>query len=188
MNSNILKLYAEFDALSMDIRLMCQKCSFPCCVGYIWLLADEVESLLNIDVPIVEINDSTAFIHSFEEEDGVIRIDKPKPPCRWRESSFCSIYTNRPLVCRMYPVGFVTDNEEVVVVLHRDCEYSQKLDGKNKKQFFDHIIKILRQTRIGLLNKIFDCYLQVDRLSVFPEGLNTFEVIAPLKVILNERR
>lgn len=188
MHPNLLKLYLEFDSLYRDIKLVCKNCHDHDCEGYVWLLANEVESLLNIDVSIVEINDSTAFIHSFEEEGGVIRVDKPKPPCQWRDSGLCSIYENRPLVCRMYPVGFVTDNNEVVVALHRDCEYSRRLEGESKKQFFNCIIKILRQTSVDLLNEIFDCYLRVDHLSAFPEGLNTFEAIVPLKVILNERR
>lgn len=188
MNSNILKLYTVLDDLNRDIGSVCKKCNFPCCVGYAWLLADEVESLLDIDVPIVEINDSTAFIHSFEEENGEIMVDRPKPPCRWRGSSACSIYESRPLVCRMYPVGLATHNNEVVVVLHQDCEYSRGLDEQSKEQFFDRIVKILRQIPVGLLNEFFNCYLQVDRLSVYPEGPNAFEVIISLEEIINTRK
>lgn len=188
MNPDLLKLYSGLDSLYRDIGRVCQNCQDHDCEGYVWLLKDEAKMLLNIDVPIVEINESVFFIHSFEEEDGTIKVEKPRPPCRLRKSGYCSIYKNRPLVCRMYPVGLVTNKDEIVVVLHRDCEYSRRLDTQGKKQFFDRILKTLRQVPMDLLNELLYSYQKIDLLSVFPEGPNTFEAIMPLRVILNERR
>jgi Fe-S-cluster containining protein len=181
-------MYSELDYLYQDIKPVCQNCQDHDCEGYVWLLRGEVDSLLGINIPIIEINDSAFFIHSFEEEDGTIKVEKPRPPCHLRRSKSCSIYNNRPLVCRMYPVGLVTDKEDVVIALHKDCEYSRRFKTQDKKQFFDHFVKILRQTPKSLLNEILDNYRQVDVLSAFPEGTNTFEVIVSSRVILNERR
>ncbi|MBD3225444.1 MAG: hypothetical protein GF313_11975 [Caldithrix sp.] len=188
MNPDLLKLYSEFDYLYRDIGLICRDCRDHDCEGYVWLLKDETESLLDIDVQIVEINDNTSFIHSFEEEGDVVRVDKLKPPCRLREAGLCTIYKNRPLVCRMYPVGLVTDKDDVVVALHQDCGYARRLNKSDKQLFFQRVLGILRRTPKALLREWLESYLLVDRLSAFPEGLNTFEVISSLKVILNERR
>jgi len=188
MNPDLLKLYSEFDILSQDIGIICQNCSFPCCMGYVWLLEEEAKSLLDIDVQIVEINDSTSFIHSFEEEGGVVRVDKLKPPCRLRKTGLCTIYKNRPLVCRMYPVGIVTDKDDVAIALHQDCEYSRRLNKSGKQLFFQRVKDIFRCAPDCLLHELLESYLRVDRLSAFPEGLNTFEVILSLKAILDERR
>ncbi len=188
MNPNLLKLYSGLDNLYQNIEQVCQNCQDYDCEGYIWLLEDEVKTLLNINVPIVEINESVFFIHSFEEENGIIKVEKHRPPCRLRKSGHCSIYENRPLVCRMYPVGLVTNKDDVVIALHRDCEYSRRLNTQSKKQFFDHFLKILKQMPAHLLNELLNSYRQVDYLSAFPEGPNTFETIVALKTILNERR
>jgi len=187
MNQNLSKLYAELDALYQGIGSVCQNCQYHICEGYVWLLENEVDLLLNIDVPIVEINDTSFFIHSFKEENGVMKIEEPKPPCRLRKNGFCSIYNNRPFSCRLYPVNLMIDNDDLVIVLHEDCAYSRTLKGECRRQFFDDILKIFSKIPISLLNEIVESYQRVDNLSVFPEGSNTFEVITSLKVILEER-
>jgi len=154
----------------------------------VWLLKEEASALYDLSVPVVEINESTFFIHSFEEINGSISIDKPKPPCRLRQDGLCSIYDSRPLVCRIYPVGFVKVDNEVLVVLHKDCKFSRDIKGEVKTAFIAQAIEILKQSPDDLLNEIMDTYRKVDEISAFPEGPNAFEVIIPLRSLIKERR
>lgn len=188
MNDHLRKLYSDLDFLYKDIRSTCVGCQDHDCEGYVWLLKEEASALYDLNVPIVEINENTFFIHSFEETNGSLRVDKLRPPCRLREGGLCSIYTSRPLVCRIYPVGPITVNGDVLIALHKDCKFSRNLQRQDKLSFFDKVSEILRQTHNDLLNEIMDTYGRVDAISAFPEGPNTFEVIKPLRSLINERR
>ncbi len=188
MNSHLRKLYSELSFLYRDIRSTCAECKDHDCEGYVWLLKDEASSLYDLNVPIVEINDSTFFIHSFEDIDGSLSINKPKPPCKLRCDGFCSIYDSRPLVCRMYPVGLVTVDSEVLIVLHKDCKFSRDINGEAKEVFITQVVEILKRASPNLLMEIMISYREVDAISAFPEGPNTFEVIIPLRSLINERR
>jgi Fe-S-cluster containining protein len=185
MNHHLSKLYLELDLLYKDIKPTCIGCKDHDCEGYVWLLKEEAKALFNHNVPIVEINENTFFIHSFEEVEGSVRVDKPRPPCRLRKKGLCSIYDSRPLVCRMYPVGPITIDGEVLIALHKDCRFSRKLQGKDKLKFFNKISEILKQTSNVLLIDILDTYSEVDAISTFPDGPNAFEVIIPLKSLIN---
>ena len=186
MNSHLRKLYSELSFLYKDIRLICAECKDHDCEGYVWLLREEAALLYDMSVPIVEVNDSTFFIHSFEEVDGSLSIDKLKPPCKLRCDGLCSIYDSRPLVCRMYPVGLVTVNGEVLLVLHKDCKFSREISGEVKAVFITKVIEMLRRASPNLLNKIMSAYREVDAISAFPEGPNTFEVIIPFRLIIDK--
>lgn len=188
MNSHLCKLYLELNFLYRDIRSVCVNCQDHDCEGYVWLLQEEASSLYDLNVPIVEINDSTFFIHSFEEINGVISIEKPKPPCRLRQNGLCSIYNSRPLVCRIYPISLSIADDEVLIVLHKDCKFSRDIKGETKTVFIAQAIKILKQLPDNLLNEIMDTFRKVNAISAFPDGPNTFEVIAPLRSLTNERR
>lgn len=188
MNSHLHKLYLELNFLYRDIRSVCVACQDHDCEGYVWLLKEEASALYDLNIPIVEINESTFFIHSFEEVDGVISIEKPKPPCRLRQNGLCSIYDSRPLVCRIYPVGLVTVSDEIMLVLHKDCKFSRDIKDEAKTVFIAQAIEILKKTPNDLLDEIMDTYRKVDAISAFPEGPNTFEVITPLRSLKNERR
>lgn len=189
MNSHLRKLYSELSFLYRDIGSVCIGCQDHDCEGYVWLLKEEASALYELNVPIVEINESTFFIHSFKEANGSLLIDKPKPPCSLRQKGFCSIYKSRPLVCRMYPIGFVVMNDEIAIALHKDCQFSRNLNTRNaKKTFYSQILQILRQAPNNLLQEIGNTYAMVNKISSFPNGPNDLEVIISLGSILGKRR
>ena len=188
MNSQICKLYSRFDSLYRDIHLVCSGCDDHDCEGFVWLLKEESFLLYDMGVPIMEINDSTFFIHSFEESNGELLISKPKPPCRLRKEGFCSIYSSRPLVCRMYPVGFASVDDDILLVLHKDCKFSRSINGKAKALFIAKVIQILKEVSLDLLVEISDSFREVEKISAFPEGPNAFETLTPLRLIGKERR
>lgn len=181
MNQSLLELYVRLDALYQDIHVICRNCPDHDCEGYVWLLEDEARLLQSCGTPIITINGHIRFIHSFEEEDGRIIVDKPKPPCRLRKNGLCSVYDSRPLVCRMYPVGLVTVEEQVMLVLHRDCKFSRELAGSEKESFIRRMLDILESASPELLDEIIQTYREVDAISAFPEGPNSYEILALLR-------
>jgi Fe-S-cluster containining protein len=188
MNEHLRTLYLGLSLIYKDIHSVCAKCTDNQCEGYVWLLKEEATSLYDLDVPIVEINDNTFFIHSFEEVDGALSINKPKPPCRLRRNGLCLMYDSRPLVCRMYPVGLETVDGEILLVFHKGCKFSRDMNGDRKAVFIAKVVELMKQTSPDLLCEIMTSYQAVDAISAFPEGSNVFEVIMPLRSLIQERR
>lgn len=186
MNDHLEKLYAEFDHLYRDIGMICASCKDHDCEGYVWLLAEEAEMLYNHDIPIVEINDGLCFIHSFQERDGRIMVDIPKPPCSWRKNGQCTIYQIRPLVCRMYPVGLANHGSQLLLVMHQDCQFSRELSGEGRTSFFRTVISILQSVSQETIAEIANTYLKIDEISAFPDGQNSIEIIATVDEILKK--
>lgn len=51
-----------------NIQKSCEKCRYPDCRGYIYLLEEEVDSLLNDDISVVCLNESIYLIDSFRRK------------------------------------------------------------------------------------------------------------------------
>lgn len=189
MKNNLSNLYFELEKFFEGISLVCSKCNFPDCEGYIWLLPKEADLLFENNVPIIEINKGIPFIHSFEEANGKILIDKPKPKCKLRcQDGKCAIHGIRPLVCRMYPVGLETVSGETTVVLHRDCLFSKQLSVERKGVLFEKLRALFGRVPTGLLSRINRTYREVDNISCHPDGSNSFEEIFLLDRTKQERR
>ena len=142
--------------------------------------------MYNNAIPIIEINDGLWFIHSFEEQNGNIIIDRPRPPCVWRKKGLCAIYSMRPLVCRMYPVGFSNHGGKLALVLHHDCHFSRELYGDARASFFQNVMDIFNTTPKRLLREIAKTYRNIDEISAFPDGVNTYEIIESIDEILRK--
>lgn len=186
MNSDLNTLYGAFAYLYEGIGTICAICKDHDCEGYTWLLTEEADSLFNQGVAIVEINEGLHFLHSFEEVDGRLLIDKPKPPCKLRSNGLCTIYDSRPLVCRMYPIGFAVYNGSVQLVLHEDCQFSQELQGEKRMSFFRKVIEILQSVSPETIRRLTDEYAEIDGISSFPDGLNFYEVITSTENLLGK--
>ena len=178
MADYLIELCAAFDHLYRDIGPFCSGCQDHDCEGFVWLLEKEAETLYSHGIPIVEVNESLSFIHSFEEKGGCLMIEKPKPPCILRKNGLCSIYSDRPLVCRMYPVGFARHEGSLFLALHKDCRFSRSLSGDEKKSFFQKVLDILQSTSPELISEIKNTFERVDEISLFPTGPNSTEIIA----------
>jgi len=88
----------------------------------------------------------------------------------------------------MYPVGLVTVNGEVFLVLHKDCKFSRDINGETMAAFIAQAIEVLKRASPDLLMEVMTSYREVDAISAFPEGPNTYEVIMPLMSLIQERR
>ncbi len=180
------QLYDIFEDVSKNIECDCKECSDADCMGYIWLLKREADRLFEKGVPIVQINDGPNFIHSFPvNEQGALILSVRYPPCSQlcTSSKRCNIYKERPLVCRIYPLGLETKEDGTVIwVLHKDCLHVRKLEERGLLLYFEQRLKnIINNISVLLLKEIVEAYCAVDRISIFPNGENSYIFLQEVK-------
>jgi uncharacterized protein len=68
---------------------------------------------------------TTEVYRVYTEEDGLTLRNKPDGSCIFLDSRGCGVHPDRPLVCRLFPLGQITDGSGVVryasMPLHPDC-------------------------------------------------------------------
>ncbi|MDH7512389.1 MAG: YkgJ family cysteine cluster protein [Clostridiales bacterium] len=68
---------------------------------------------------------TTAFLHVYVEKGGKVLRLKPNGSCVFLTPEGCSVHPDRPLVCRLFPLGQIidTNGQELfgVMPLHPDC-------------------------------------------------------------------
>lgn len=175
------EFYRELDSFYPDIRQFCAECSDPDCMGYIWVLPQEVENLINSNVPIVQINNNIHFLHSFEtKEDDSLEVETKYPVCKFVEESCrrCTIYQNRPMVCRLWPLGLETCNNKPVLALHLDCLFVRYLQENNLVlEFKNKTHNLISRLSPELKKEIVSTYCAVDSITKYPDGENRYITI-----------
>jgi MoaA/NifB/PqqE/SkfB family radical SAM enzyme len=175
----LLQLYDALDELYRGIEQDCRDCQDPDCMGYVWLLKKEAERLYERDVPLVQVNNGPTFIHSFPvtikgQPDLTVRY----PPCSQlcTNSRRCSIYEDRPLVCRLYPLGLETKADGTIVwALHRDCLHIRRMEERGTLPNFERRVRnVINNLSPELLEEIVETYRAVDAISSFPDGENNY--------------
>lgn len=172
MIKKLNELYKALGSLFLGISEVCQQCQDDDCQGFIWLVPQEAERLYQDGVEILEINNNISFLQSFTEKDKKINIEQFKPPCPFCKKKRCTIYSKRPLVCRMYPLAFATENGIVYLILHLDCLFSKQKAAD--VLFRDRAVTLFKRLHPRLLKKIMETYRCVDSISKFPEGPNKY--------------
>ena len=182
MINSLIELYIAFDEVYDDILPVCISCIDHDCEGYIWILPDEESALSDVGAEIIEVNGDCGIcnfinpLKSYTPSD----FEQMKPKCPLRVNGLCSVYNVRPLVCRIYPVGFLRIDGEVSIILSKDCAYSRALSGKKKKQFVDNILGVFDRCSQTLYDNIVGTYSIVDGYFKYPDGPNEYEVIGKL--------
>jgi len=184
--NTIDKLYSAFDNLFKGIEEDCKKCDYSRCLGYVWLLSQEAERMVDNGLEVLQINENLFFINSFPVINRKINVEQFKPQCPFLDDGRCSIYDNRPLSCRMYPLSFYIENGILQLVLHLDCLYSRH--RMNCRIFKENSLAILQRVEKNLLKEIAETYRQVFAISKFPQGGNHCTVIGSLDFLYSERR
>ena len=183
MISSITELKNKVDLIWKNIDSSCKTCTDPDCVGYIWVLPDEEEALLNRGIPTVQINgkDGVIFIDSYERDnDGCLIVDKAKMQCPYlSEDKKCTIRDIRPLTCHLYPLGLETNSDgKIVWALHTDCAHIRNLQHTKKiDEVINQIKNLLSQLDITLERKIFDTFAKSDFIAKFENGFNNYITI-----------
>jgi Fe-S-cluster containining protein len=98
----------------------CQVCGACCCNKAIRVAPYEALRLArNLRITTSE------FYRIYTEEGGTILRNKPDGGCIFLDSRGCGVHPDRPLVCRLFPLGQITDSQGAVryasMPLHPDC-------------------------------------------------------------------
>jgi MoaA/NifB/PqqE/SkfB family radical SAM enzyme/Fe-S-cluster containining protein len=173
------QLYDTLDGLYRDIEQDCRECQDPDCMGYVWLLKEEADRLYERGVPLVQINNGPTFIHSFPTTtSGKPDLSVRYPPCSQlcTDSRRCSIYKDRPLACRLYPLGLETKADGTIVwALHQDCLHVRRMkDLSTLSNFERRIQNTINLLSPELLAEIVETYRAVDAIASFPDGENNY--------------
>lgn len=160
-------LYRELDLLYQGIQKYCYNCKDIDCVGYVWLLPEEARKLHGEGIEILEVNNDIYFLNPFIGKQE-INIEQFQPVCAWYRERKCVIYNNRPLICRMYPLCFTSEDGIIYLALDLNCHYSrQKL---NDTFFLEQVIRTLKRIHKSFLREVVETFCSVDYISKFPKG------------------
>lgn len=178
-------LYSEFDNLLKDITESCKNCNYKDCMGFIWLLNQETKKCDENNITTININDKVDFLYFLEEyEDKDIteldftNIKYPKCEHRCKNTGMCLIHKLRPLVCHMYPIGLETFNGVDMWVLHDECEFTQRLIKNGELELFImKVNSIINSVSKELYKEIVEKYKEVDKISLFLNGINSYIII-----------
>ena len=76
---------------------------------------------------------TTEFYRTCTEDGGIVLRNRPDGSCIFLGPGGCSVHPDRPLVCRLFPLGQITDREGrtryAVMPLHPDCLGHFDVDG-----------------------------------------------------------
>jgi radical SAM protein with 4Fe4S-binding SPASM domain len=175
----LTQFHAALDDLYQDVECDCRECQDPDCMGFIWLLGQEVERFYELGIPLVQVNNGPTFIHSFPTNtNGQLNLSVRYPPCSrlCDNGRRCSIYPDRPMVCRLYPLGFETKADGAIVwAVHQDCLYIRRLKERDLLSGFEHRARnIINNLSPRLLEEIVKTYRAVDAITFFPYGENNY--------------
>jgi Fe-S-cluster containining protein len=179
---------SELDELWKGIGQSCATCTDPDCLGYVWVMPEEEEALLDAGVRTVQINGlrGPIFIDSYHRDaEGRLIVNRTKPNCPYRDKDGrCSVHAARPLVCHLYPLGPETlPDGRVIWSLHTDCSHVRSLtDAGDLPLLVSKIRRLLSRMSPDLKEKIRDQYGKVDAVSAFPEGPNNFITIEEISL------
>lgn len=179
--NDLKELYRKLDHLFANVGFFCKYCNFPACMGNLWLLQEEADTLYERGVPIIEIN-GIELIHVYDETpDGsvIVSLDHPKCIEFDQDKRTCAIYEYRPLICRFYPVGLETTSEgDVVWGLHRDCLFSRELEKTGLVHtFIERAHTLIESIDPHLLSEIIVKYKKIHELYTFPHGENDYVIM-----------
>lgn len=182
----LTQLNTAFDDLYQGIESDCKECQYPDCMGYTWLLKEDADRLYELGVSLVQINDGPTFIHSFPTKtDGQPDVSVRRPSCSQLCDGVrrCSIHKDRPFVCHLYPIGFETRSDGVVVwALHQDCLYARRLEERSLlSDFKQQVRSIINNVSPQLLREIAETVYAVEAIYYFPEGGNSYIEIEELR-------
>ena len=193
--STLNEFKEAFHILWKDISKYCKNCKDPDCLGYIWILPEEENTLLTAGMQTVQVNDENGpiFIDSYERDaEGDLVVNKLKPKCPYRScDGQCSLHAYRPMICQIYPLGFETQtNGEFVWALHIDCAYVRyMIQSGQSNDLVSKIKDIINRIDVSLKDKIFNEYRKVSDISKKPIGESNYIVIEKCKEFsLNEQK
>lgn len=173
------------DHVWSDIAASCRVCKDPDCLGYVWLLEEEEEPLLDAGVQIVQVNGESGplFLDSYaRDEEGRLVVGQRGPRCPWRAADgSCTVHAARPLVCHMYPLGIERDGSGGFVWgLHTDCHYVRSRTPGQLEALLGDLRSVLERTTPTLMDTIVTAFMKSDSVAAEGTPLNRYMPVAPV--------
>lgn len=175
------------DKVWADIPASCAVCTDPDCLGYVWLLEEEEEPLLDAGVRTVQVNGESGpiFLDSYErDEQGRLVVNQRGPRCPWRgPDGRCTVHASRPLVCHMYPLGIERDGEGGYAWgLHTECHYVRSRTTDQLAALLDELRGVLDRTVPTLMDLIVTAFAKSDSVAAEGTPLNRYLPVAPVEL------
>lgn len=127
-NSEFKKINDSFEKASSKI-VSCNGCTKCCEKGIVYILPEEEEGLIKIGVKLFEI-DGVKFIQR-NTDGSCSMLDK--------KNKKCSIYSNRPMCCRAFPLDIFSRNGNLEWAIYNYCPEERiiTINKKNNKAEID---------------------------------------------------
>lgn len=125
-------------------NIPCNKCDAKCCKNYdVFVDIDDIKNFPDpSNYKIIEYDKSFGNIPNFNlwingiKKKSVICLNNPKKVCKFLKEDKCSIYEDRPLICRIYP-HFLNNTMEDI------CPVKWVLNSDQKKEINKNYDKLL---------------------------------------------
>jgi len=173
------------DHVWSDIAPSCAVCTDPDCLGYVWLVEEEEEALLDVGVRTVQVNGESGplFLDSYTRDgQGRLVVNQRGPRCPWRGADGrCMVHAARPLVCHMYPLGIERDGRgSYEWGLHTDCHYVRSRSAAQLEKLLADLRQVLDHTAEPLMDVIVTAFLKSDSVAADETPLNRYLPVAPV--------
>jgi len=164
MDKKLKETYKLADKLFPYIGNSCKNCN-TCCKTYGWLLKREAEGFLKKGYSVIEINKHLYCFDSFVRDKNNKRIFNQIPRCPFYKKGECSIYEERPIDCRLYPVKIKFRKGKVLVGLSLGCKYVSSLSEERKNELYDNIVDFFKKAPQIVINDYLDLMEGVNSIS-----------------------
>jgi Fe-S-cluster containining protein len=102
--------------LHQKLKFKCKQCGKCCDETIIQLAPYDIKNICNaLKITTKEFHEKYSMFRPFDQIPRCYLRNRPK--CPFKENKNCTIYLNRPLRCRLFPLGRVYENNEVFIVL-----------------------------------------------------------------------
>jgi Fe-S-cluster containining protein len=156
------------DNISSQI-VSCKGCTKCCEKGLVYILPEECKSLESIGVPLIEI-DGITFIQR-KSDGSCSMLDK--------QHSRCTIYENRPMCCRAFPLDVFSRNGKLEWAIYTYCPTDRIIpirnnDGKAGLDFLA-VSRLATLMEQNIPEKVFHFLEQEDKIAAEVELLDEYK-------------
>ncbi|MFA4833342.1 MAG: YkgJ family cysteine cluster protein [Patescibacteria group bacterium] len=119
----------------------CQNCEEICCsVSYVQISKEEIERFKDNIVCL----------------DGIFFLKNVGGKCVFWKKNKCALsYADRPLSCKLYPIGFVLENGKPVVSIEKSCSLAKFVDMKKEEPLIRKAIELGLDKGIAISERDF---------------------------------
>jgi Fe-S-cluster containining protein len=180
----VTELKRAADEVFADISDSCRQCTDPDCQGYLWVLPQEEDGLLDADIPLVQLNapSGPTYLDNFRrDEQGGVRIGERGPRCPYLGADGrCGIHERRPLTCHLYPLSLEIRVDGVFWAVHTDCEHIRRTErGGQLVSLIDRLRGLIHRIAPDLAADLLDTMRRVAGVSRVPD-YDCYIVLGPL--------